>query len=144
MCYSCNQFCTFFVGHIQSIQLGSGQNILAQNIQSTSGGMNNATSNLLGNIQQVQILTSNGQIITKTLPTTSVTEDKTSDNVKISSPGLKVSSVAGTNVTAIRNAISGQQVQMTIAKPQAAKNIKNIKTVSVQSSCLMFMFYYVQ
>ena len=90
--------------------------------------MGNQASNLLGNIQQVQILTSSGQILTKA----TMADDKTGDNVKLSSPGLKVSSVGAAGVTALRNAIAGQ-VQMTIAKPQAGKNIKNVKVVTSQS-----------
>lgn len=60
-----------------------------------------------------------------------MTEDKSGENVKLSSPGgLKVSAVTASGVTTLRNTITGQQVQMTIAKPQAAKNIKNMKAVS--------------
>ncbi|EEB14431.1 nfrkb, putative [Pediculus humanus corporis] len=122
------------LGQIQSIHLGGGQNILAQNVHSTSSNINAQTANLIGNIQQVQLLTSAGQIITKALPISNATEEKTSEAVKISSPTLKVGSSTVPNISTVRNAITGQQLQMTITKPTGGKTIKNVKMVTCQPS----------
>lgn len=78
----------------------------------------------------MQLLTSAGQIITKALPSSNASDEKNTDGMKISSPGIKVNAPGGnTGVTTIRNAITGQQLQMTIAKPSAAKSIKSVKMV---------------
>ena len=127
----CSWFYVLYIilGQIQSIHLGGGQNILAQNVHSTSSNINAQTANLIGNIQQVQLLTSAGQIITKALPISNATEEKTSEAVKISSPTLKVGSSTVPNISTVRNAITGQQLQMTITKPTGGKTIKNVKMV---------------
>ncbi|KAK6621385.1 hypothetical protein RUM43_011691 [Polyplax serrata] len=117
------------LGQIQSIHLGSGQNILTSNAGNIASP---GTTNLIGNIQQVQLLTSAGQIITKALPASGLTDEKGSE-IKISSPALKMNSAGGAaGVATIRNAITGQQLQMTIAKSAAGKGLKNVKMVACQ------------
>lgn len=124
----------FLTGQIQSIQLSNGQNILAQNIQAGGGASGSpGASNLLQNLQQVQFITSTGQIIARTIPGNAKTTMANLSGRGINPTGGgdegKGSVLKTSMTTTVRNTISN--IQMASPKTSGVKNLKNVRIVSI-------------
>lgn len=104
--------------------------MLAKNVQ--AGNNSQTPPGLLQNIQQVQIMTSSGQIIARTIPASA---KNTLANLQVRSvtqlpanDEAKASVLKTTIANSVRTTIATNQVAQ--AKTTVAKNLKNIRIVS--------------